>query len=371
MSAWNQLGLRGRLALSIGALFLVAFGAVFVAVRAEMANESRVINREEGREPGGDEAGGRPALSPISDAQEEMEETFLLVGGAALVLALGGAYLIALRTSSPLRRMAGSAEEIRGGDLSPRLREEPRAAPELRALVTGFNQMLDRLEAAFSRQRRFVSDASHELRTPLTAIRGQIEVLGRDPDPSVEDVRRVETTVLAQMARVERLVDELLVLARLDEGSEPRREDVDLAALLRELAAAEPGGVELGELVPGELSGDPDLLARVVGNLLANARRHADESGRVSVSSSATGGKRVMVAVDDDGPGVPVSERERVFERFHRVDSARNRKAGGSGLGLAISRLIVAAHGGRIWVEDSPLGGARVAFELPGFKPAR
>lgn len=369
MSAWSRLGLRGRLALSIGALFLVAFGVVFVAVRAEMANESRVIGREESREPQGDEDGARPAISPISDAQEEMEETFLLVGGAALILALGGAYLIAARTASPLRRMAMRAEEVRAGDLAPRLREEPRAAPELRALVAGFNQMLDRLEAAFSRQRRFISDASHELRTPLTSIRGQIEVLAREPDPGAEEVRRVETTVLAQMTRVERLVDELLALARLDEGAEPRREDVELEALLREVAAVEPG-VELGELAPGRVSADPDLLARVVGNLLANARRHAGESGRIVLSSSAseTG---VTVAVDDDGPGVPTSERERVFERFHRVGSARDRDSGGSGLGLAISRAILNAHGGRIWIEESPQGGARVAFELPGFTPAR
>ncbi len=369
MSAWRRLGLRGRLALAIGALFLVAFGTVFVAVRAEMSNESRVIDREEGREPGGGEEGEAPSISPISDAQEEMEETFLVVGGVALALALGGAYLIAARTASPLRRMAARAAEVSAGDLSPRLREEAGAAPEVRGLVAGFNQMLERLELAFSRQRRFVSDASHELRTPLTAIRGQIEVLARDPDPDAAEVRRVEATVTAQLARIERLVEELLALARLDEGAEPRREEIDLAALLRELGRSGPGAVELGELAPGRVRADPDLLARVVGNLLANARRHAGERGQVLLSAGASGG-RVTVAVDDDGPGVPAAERERVFERFHRVDSARDRNSGGSGLGLAIARAAVEAHGGRIWVEDSPLGGARVAFELPGFAAA-
>lgn len=373
MRAWRSLGLRGRLALSIGALFLVAFGAVFVAVRAEMANESRVIDREEGHEA--DEDGGagedaaRPTISPISDAQEEMEETFLIVGAGALVVALAGAYVIASRTASPLRRMAASTAEVRAGDLTPRLREEPRAAPEVRGLIAGFNQMLDRLDLAFSRQRRFVSDASHELRTPLTALRGQIEVLARDPEPSAEEVSRVESAVLSELARVERLVEELLTLARLDEGTGPQRREVDLAELLHELAAAQPGGVELGVLAAGRIDADPELLARVVRNLLANARRHAGESGRVTLSASAVG-DRVTVAVDDDGPGVPAAERERVFERFHRVDSARDRGAGGSGLGLAISREIVAAHGGRIWIEDSPLGGARAAFELPGYRPS-
>jgi two-component system OmpR family sensor kinase len=372
MRAWRRLGLRGRLALSIGALFLVAFGVVFVAVRAEMANESRVIDREEGHESSEDGGGGddvvRPSISPISDAQEEMEETFLLVGAGALVVALAGAYAIASRTASPLRRMAASAGEVSAGDLAPRLREEPRAAPEVRGLVAGFNQMLDRLDLTFSRQRRFVADASHELRTPLTAVRGQIEVLARDPEPSAAEVWRVEAAVLAELARVERLVEELLALARLDEGAGPERREIDLAELLRELAAAQPGGVELGELAAGRIDADPELLARVVRNLLANARRHTGESGRVALGAVGAG-NRAIVAVDDDGPGVPAAEREQVFERFHRVGSARDRSSGGSGLGLAISRAIVEAHGGRIWIEDSPLGGARAAFELPGFRP--
>ena len=374
MKAWSRIGLRGRLALSIGALFLVAFGVVFVAVRAEMANESRVIDREESHDSsanGGDgEQVVRPSISPISDAQEEMEETFLIVGAAALVVALAGAYLIASRTASPLRRMAASAGEVSAGDLTPRLDEELRAAPEVRSLAAGFNQMLDRLDLAFSRQRRFVSDASHELRTPLTALRGQIEVLARDSEPSAEEVRRVEATMLSELARVERLVEELLALARLDEGTGPQRRQVDLAELLRELAATQPGGVELGETAVGQIDADPELLARVVRNLLANARRHAGDSGRVALSATASE-NQVTVAVDDDGPGVPAVERERVFERFHRVGSARDRGSGGSGLGLAISRAIVEAHGGHIWIGDSPLGGARAAFELPGFRPPR
>jgi two-component system OmpR family sensor kinase len=369
-AAWSGLGLRARLTLSIGALVLIAFGVVFVFVRGEMADESHVIDREEhsehrlvGTEGEADES---QRISPISDAQEEVERTFLVVGGIALVAALIGGYLIAARTASPLRRMATTAEDVRSGDLTPRLREESAAAPELRALIGGFNRMLDRLDLAFSRQRRFVSDASHELRTPLTAIRGQLEVLAANPDPSAEEVSRVKTVTLAEVERMERLVEEMLALAQLDERAEMEVGRVDLAALLRELVAADTSGVELGELVERHVAGSPELLARVIRNLLANARRHAGDSGRVVLSATAANG-RIMVCVDDDGPGIPTAERERIFERFHRVDSARGRESGGSGLGLAISREIVEAHGGRIWVEDSALGGARAAFELPGF----
>ncbi len=371
-AGWTGLGLRARLTLSIGALVLVAFGVVFVAVRGEMADESHVINREEAHErgapAGGGEKGESPSISPISDAQEEVERTFVLVGGIALAAALVGGYLIAARTASPLRRMAATAEQVRSGDLTPRLDEEPAAAPELRALIAAFNRMLERLDLAFSRQRRFVSDASHELRTPLTAIRGQIEVLAGNPAASTAEIQRVKAVTLAEVERMEQMVEELLALAQLDERSEMEMSQVDLAALLRELAGADPSGVELGELAEGRLAGSPEPLARLVRNLLANARRHAGGAGRVMLSATATGGG-VTVAVEDDGPGIPPAERKRVFERFHRIDSARGRDSGGSGLGLAISREIVEAHGGRIWVDDSALGGARAAFELPGFTP--
>lgn len=366
MRLWSRLGLRARLALSIGALVLVAFGAVFFAVRAQMADESRVIDREEAREHGDDDGEGRSGIriEAISDAQHEMEETFFAVGAAALLAALVGGFLLASRTASPLRRMAGTASEVRGGRLDPRLEEEPRSAPELRTLIAAFNGMLDRLELAFSGQRQFVSDASHELRTPLTAIRGQLEVLARQPDPGAADVQRVTAVTLAEMDRVERLVEDLLSLARLDEGATARRRRVELADLLGELAAVDPSRARLGSLAAGAVEADPDQVARVVRNLLANARRAAGESGRVELSASAAGG-RIRVDVDDDGPGVPAAEREQVFERFHRTDAARGRDAGGSGLGLAISRAIVEAHGGRIWIGESPLGGARVSFELP------
>jgi signal transduction histidine kinase len=167
---------------------------------------------------------------------------------------------------------------------------------------------------------------------------------------------------------MEQLTEELLALARLDELSKIEMGEVDLGGLLRELTENDPSRAELRETVEGHVRGNVELLGRAVRNLLANARRHAGDSGRVLLSAT-TVGDRVTVAVEDDGPGIPVPERERVFERFHRVDESRGRDSGGSGLGLAICREIVATHGGRIRIEDSPLGGARVAFELPGFTP--
>jgi two-component system OmpR family sensor kinase len=372
--AWSRLGLRGRLALSIAAIVLAAFAAVYVVVRHEMSGERATIKREEHREAGGAPAQttldrGENPLSPVEEAQSEVQRTFLLAGGLALAAALLAGYLLAARTAAPLRRMAATAATVDGGDLTPRIGAERSASVEARTLAEAFNHMLDRLDDAFSRQRQFVSDASHELRTPLTAIRGQLEVLAGGAPPDQAEVRRVEGVVLTEMARIERLVDDLLTLARLDEEAPLQRSEIPLDPYLRGIAEQEAfGAVTVGELPAGTLQADPDRLTQVMRNLLANARRHAGPDGRVAISAEARG-SRLTIGVDDDGPGISAAERERVFGRFHRSEASRARGSGGSGLGLAIARSIVELHGGRIWVEDSPLGGARVAFELDGFEP--
>ena len=370
-AAWSRLGLRGRLAFSIGAIVVLAFAVVFAAVRTQMAHESSVIEREEAREPGNQgtassDPGEGSAISPIADAQSDVEKTFILVGGATLLAALLAGYLLAARTASPLRRFAATAAEVDGGDLTPRLEASPTSAAELRILAEAFNHMLDRLDRAFARQRQLVSDASHELRSPLTAVRGQLEVLARQEHPSASEVRRVEQMTMTELRRVERLLDDLLALARLDEGIGVSLHQMPAEAFLRALTEAAPDEpTEVGELAAGVLSADSDLLAQVVRNLLSNAHRHA---GRVVLSSSANR-HTLTVSVDDDGPGIPPTERQQVFDRFYRSESSRDRASGGSGLGLGIARSIVELHGGRIWVEDSALGGARVCFELPGFTP--
>ncbi|MFN8159468.1 MAG: HAMP domain-containing sensor histidine kinase [Solirubrobacterales bacterium] len=313
-------------------------------------------------------------LEPVERAQAEVSRAFVLIGALTLVAALAAGYLLAARTAAPLRRMARVAAEVDAGDLEARIGSEgPR--DEVRTLAEAFDHMLDRLEDAFARQRGFVSDASHELRTPLTAVRGQLEVLARDPAPSAERVRETERVVIREIDRMSRLVDDLLSLARLDEGAVLTTERVELGALLGDLVdlARDPAGarIELGEVAGGTVLADPDRIAQVVRNLMANAAGHAGAAGRVLVSARPQGGG-VEIAVDDDGPGIPPAERERFCDRFHRSDAARARRRGpldsGSGLGLAIARSIVEAHGGSIRAAQSPLGGARVSFILPGYE---
>jgi heavy metal sensor kinase len=309
------------------------------------------------------------ALTPVERAESQVADAFLVAGSVTLAIGLLAGYLVAARTAGPLRRMSRIAARVDAGDLSPRMGQTgPR--DEVRALADSFNLMLDRLEDAFARQRGFASDASHELRTPLTVIRGQLEVLARQRDPSSDDVRRVERLVRTEILRMERLVDDLLVLARADEREFLRRRRVDLPDFASELIeGARPTAerrFELGPIPVGVLDVDPDRLAQALRNLLRNAVEYTVDGGIVRLTGAASR-DRVTLAVEDDGPGIPVAHRERVFDRFHRTDSARTRVRGGAGLGLAIARAIAEAHGGTIYAGESPEGGARIVIELPGF----
>jgi heavy metal sensor kinase len=313
------------------------------------------------------------ALTPVERAEREVARTFLLAGSVTLLISLLAGYLVAARTAGPLRRMARIAARVDAGELSPRMAQQgPR--DEVRALADSFDFMLDRLEDAFARQRAFASDASHELRTPLTVIRGQLEVLARQPDPAGQDVRRVERLVRTEILRMERLVDDLLVLARADEQEFLRPRTIDLPSFARELIDAARTTAdrrfELGSIPEGTIEADPDRLVQALRNLLRNAVEYTSAGGVVRLTASAEG-DRLTLAVEDDGPGIPPAHRERVFDRFHRTDSARTRVRGGAGLGLAIAREVAEAHGGRIWAAESPEGGARVAIELPGFRQPR
>ncbi len=313
---------------------------------------------------------GQP-LAPVDRAQDGVSKTFLIAGSLTLLVTLVAAFAVAAWTAAPLRRMATTAGAVDAGDLTHRLDETgPR---EVRSLAESFNHMLDRLDEAFARQRAFASDASHELRTPLTAIRGQIEVLARSPNPSRAEIMETEARITAEISRMDRLVDDLLLLARTDEGGAHRVEAIDPGSLIHDAVEGVVAGdreVRIGAVPSGSLRGDPDRLAQVIRNLVLNAVEHTDDRGVVDISSFALDG-HLRVTVDDDGPGIPVAERELVFERFHRTDASRGRRSGGSGLGLAIAKAIVDAHGGRIWAGASPAGGARVAFDVPGFTSVR
>jgi signal transduction histidine kinase len=250
-----------------------------------------------------------------------------------------------------------------------------RRRDEVRVLSEAFNHMLDRLSKAFSGQREFVADASHELRTPLTVIRGQLEVLAAQDDPSPEEVRRVERLVQAEITRLSRMVDDLLVLAQSERTDFLRQEGVDLKPFVDELwdglSLTAERTFELAEVPEGVLESDPDRLAQAVRNLARNAIEHtAQKTGLVRLEVDQVTPGSIRFAVVDDGPGIPPTERERVFERFHRVDAARNRASGGAGLGLAIVRAVAEAHGGRVYVADrNGRPGARIELILPGFKP--
>jgi signal transduction histidine kinase len=236
--------------------------------------------------------------------------------------------------------------------------------------------MLDRLAEAFHGQREFVADASHELRTPLTVIRGQLEVLAAQENPPAGEVQRVERLVQAEITRISRLVDDLLVLAQAEQTDFLQTEPIELHTFVAELwdgvSLTADRRFELGPIPEGTLLADPDRVAQALRNLARNAIEHtADEIGLVRLEVERLAPDKIRFAVLDDGPGIPESERERVFERFHRTDPARTRSAGGAGLGLAIVRAIAEAHDGQVRAGASGAGaGARVELVLPGFRPS-
>jgi len=281
----------------------------------------------------------------------------LLVVGATTWRVVGGAL-------APVEAIRGEVDAISAAELHRRVPDPP-GDDEIARLANTMNRMLDRLERAQVRQRRFVSDASHELRSPVASIRQHAEVALAHPDRTT--TVELAETVLAEDLRVQRLVEDLLLLARADEHTLGlRRRPVDLDDLVfdeaRRLRDATVARVDTTAVSAGRVEGDAAVLRRVLRNLGDNAARHA--RGRISFALAEHDGV-VVVAVDDDGPGIPEADRDRVLERFVRLDDARARDAGGSGLGLAIVAELVAAHGGTLAVAGSPLGGARIEVTLP------
>ncbi len=273
----------------------------------------------------------------------------------ALLLGVGRALL-------PVATLRRGAEEITGTGQSSRL-PLPDAQDEIHRLGVTLNHMLDRLEEAARRQRGFVADAAHELRSPLASMRTQLEVATQHPERA--NWRRLSEGALADTLRLGRMVEDLLALARLDERPAAIRSGgLDLGEVAREVAdRLSDGDVKVSLQLDGGawVRGDRAALGRVVQNLLDNAVRHASSRVEVSVGSE---GPLAVLAVADDGPGIPAADRERVFERFTRLDDARSREHGGAGLGLAIAREIVRAHGGELTAEDGA-PGARLVLRLP------
>ncbi len=304
------------------------------------------------------------SLGSLQDATDALVP--LLAAGVPLLMAVVGLTTWALtgRALRPVHRIIAEADEI-SSSLPDRRLPVPVANDEIRELAEAMNRMLDRIEASSLTQRRFTADASHELKSPIAAIRTMLEVALQDPGQA--DLPSLLEDLLSEDVRLELLVSDLLVLARFDEaGLRLNRARVDLARLVEEevAALARPKGpaIDTSDVVPVTLLADAARLRQVLRNLLDNAVRHAGR--RVWVATRVEEGQAVTV-VSDDGPGIPEDMRERVFERFVRLDEGRGRVDGGTGLGLSVCRAIVAAHGGTIRVAEPLRGGATIEIRIP------
>ncbi len=289
--------------------------------------------------------------------------SLMLLGLPALVLLV--AVLVSMAVSRALRPVDAirhTAESIEGQGLDARV-PVPGTGDEIDRLARTVNEMLDRLHAHQEAQQRFVSDASHELKSPIANLRAELETIDLD-DPRWSGVR---DRLVEQAERLTAIVDDLLMLAaqaeRVDEGP---TEPVDLDELVldeaEETARLTPLAVDMYDVEPARVMAHPEDLRRAVRNLLDNAVRHADR--RVRIELHRVNG-HVELDISDDGPGVPPEARERIFERFARLDDARGRDDGGTGLGLAIVKETVERHGGRVEVDDADDGGARFRVTLP------
>ncbi|WP_329519319.1 sensor histidine kinase [Spirillospora sp. NBC_01491] len=285
----------------------------------------------------------------------------MLIGLPLLLAVVAGVtWLVTRRALRPVAAIRTELAEITAaGDLARRV-PEPRTRDEVAHLAATTNATLSALERSVARQRGFVADASHELRSPIASLRTQLEVAAAHPelldlDGLVDDV-----------VRLQHLAADLLLLARLDAGDRPLTgEPVSLAELVREEAARRAGArvpVETDVAASPRVVGSRGRLSRVLGNLLDNAQRHAATVVRITLAEE---NGQAVVRVTDDGPGVPAADRERIFERFVRLDDARSRDEGGAGLGLAIARDLVRAHGGTLVSGETPEGGALFEVRLP------
>ena len=303
------------------------------------------------------------ALVDVLDTTKAL--TRLLIIGLPVMLAVVAlaTWFAVGRALAPVEAIRREVDEVSAAQLHRRV-PQPKADDEIGRLAATMNRMLERLESARNSQRRFVSDASHELRSPITTIRQHAEVALAHPDRVT--AAELAEVVLAEQQRMHRLVEDLLLLARVDEHVPLTRAAVDLDDLAFEeghrLRSTTSKRVDTSGVNAVRVQGDADALRRMLRNVAENAVRHA--SSRVDVTLVERG-EEVVLTIDDDGPGIPATERARVLQRFVRLDEARSRDEGGSGLGLSIVDEVVRAHGGSMSIEQSPLGGARIVITLP------
>ena len=329
-------------------------------------------------------------LGSVDNTISRLTVLLAIIGAGAVVVFAGVGYLVVRLSLRPLRTVEQTAAAIAGGDLTQRV---PVADPrtEIGQLSDALNTMLGEIEAAFAaraaseaaahrsedRLRRFVADASHELRTPLTSIRGFAELYRQGAATDPGDVERLMTRIEGEAKRMGLLVEDLLMLARLDQQRPLARAPVDLLALAndavhdaRAVDPERPVRLEVGRTDPPPIVvGDEARLRQVLGNLVGNALQHTPRGTPVTVRlATAPGGPRpgvVTLTVADEGPGMSEQDAARVFERFYRADPSRNRNEGGTGLGLAIVSALVAGHDGAVRLDTAPGRGAAFTVELP------
>ncbi|MCM1975723.1 HAMP domain-containing sensor histidine kinase [Streptomyces sp. G1] len=298
-------------------------------------------------------------LGDVDDANRAVALGLLAGAPPLIAFAAALAWWVTGHALRPVTAIRTGLAAVTGSELDRRV-PDPGGADEIAQLARTVNETLDRLERSDARQRQFTADASHELRNPLAAVRSRLEVALRAPD------RESVAAALADTERLQGIAADLLLLARLDGGPAPRTEPVDLALLAAEDAARRPEprvALRLDARAPVPAAGDPARLERALANLVDNALRYARTG--VVVRASAEDGW-ALLEVTDDGPGIPETDRDRVFERFVRLDADRSRAGGGTGLGLAIAREIARAHGGEVSALPAPAGGgARLVLRVP------
>ena len=316
------------------------------------------------------------AAAPLSSVEEQIQ---ILLGRTVLAVILISILAAALvwwfvsRNLAPVTQMVATADAIAGGDLDRRV---PQTEPgsEIGILASALNRMLSSLQqsvderaASETRMRRFLGDASHELRTPLTVIRGYAEILNSEANTSPEQRIRAAERIDAESARMERLVLDLLNLAKLDEGKTLNIEEFDLVELTKntisDFQVANPDRV-IELISPNQviISADKLQLTQVLLNALANIKQHTAAGGRITIEPQPS---QTRITIDDFGAGISEAEREKVFERFHRLDESRTRETGGFGLGLSFLPASVKSHNGEVKLLAAPTGGLRIEIMLP------
>ncbi len=314
-------------------------------------------------------------MTRVDSTLRQLLELELLVSALVVVAMVVLAWLIVRAGLRPLEKMGETAQAIAAGDLARRV-EPANEKTEIGRLGLALNRMLGQIETAFTertrseqRLRRFIADASHELRTPLTSIRGYAELLRRGADSKPEDATVARRRIEQESIRMTGLVEDMLLLARLDQGRPLERESVDLAQIAndachdaRVVSPTRP--IRVDAPIPIVVTGDEQRLRQVVGNLVRNAVVHTPPTTPVEVSVAAQDGHAVLSVVDH-GPGLDKDVAARAFEPFFRADVGRSRDRGGSGLGLSIVAAVVGAHSGEVDVRETPGGGATFTVELP------